>query len=202
MLNFLQKTYKKHAFITFGIFALLIGVANVSEGTPMQLAPQSKNPQNESAKSWKKFHSISGNCLLSLPASPEHVKQIMPFPKEGYNLRYDVYISAHENRAVYILLVAPYPPSVNKSYAKTGLERFLNGLLSQHHDNNLIFADLVDVQGHTALDFFIESKGIYFKGRAIMAENTLYLLAMECSAVNYLEHNFNHFINSFELVKQ
>ena len=45
------------------------------------------------------------------------------------------------------------------------------------------------------------AKGVYFKGRAIMAENHLYLLAMECDVSNYQEGNFNHFINSFELVK-
>ena len=81
------------------------------------------------------------------------------------------------------------------------LESFLNGLVTQHPDNTLIFADLTEVNGHKALDFFIESKGVYFKGRAIMAENNLYLLAMECEVTNYKEGNFNYFINSFELIK-
>jgi len=73
--------------------------------------------------------------------------------------------------------------------------------VTQNHDNELIFADLINVQGHKALDFFIKSKGVYFKGRAIMAENNLYLLAMECEQNNYLEMHYTHFIESFELVK-
>jgi len=196
MLKFLKKQCIKHAFIIFGTMILFIGAPNSSIGAPIQMNSSVKN-----AIKWKQFHSTSGKCVLALPTSPEHVRQIMPFPSEGYNLRYDVYISADEKKAVYMLLIAQYPPFINESHAKTGLERFLTGLVTQNHDNNLIFADLTDVQGHTALDFFIESKGVYFKGRAIMAENNLYLLAMECNMDNYLEHCFNYFINSFELVK-
>ena len=116
-------------------------------------------------------------------------------------MRYDVYVSAHEKKAVYMMLIAQYPPFINETHAEMSLESFLNGLVTQNHDNKLIFADLVQVQGHKALDFFIESQGMYFKGRAIMAENHLYLLAMECDVKNYLENHFNHFINSFELIK-
>ena len=154
-----------------------------------------------SLASWQKFHSVPGKCSVSFPNQPEHVKQIMPFPEEGYELRYDVYVSAFERKAVYMVLVAEYPPYIDESYAELSLETFLNGLVTQNHGNKLLFADLVEVQGFKALDFFIQSKGVYFKGRAIMAKNTLYLLAMECEVHNYLEEHYNHFIQSFEFIK-
>jgi len=201
MLGFFKKGLKKQAFAALGTLILSTGVPSFIGEAPIKMAVQSKNPQIENSSSWKKFHSVHGKCLVSLPESPEHVKQMMPFPEEGYNLRYDVYVSAHEQKAIYMLLIAQYPPFINESHAEMSLESFLNGLVTQNHDNNLIFADLIEVQGHKALDFFIESKGVYFKGRAIMAENNLYLLAMECNVNNYLENHFNHFINSFELIK-
>lgn len=201
MLGFFKKGLKKQAFAALGTLILSTGAPSFIGGAPIKMAVQPKNPQIENSASWKKFHSVHGKCLVSLPESPEHVKQMMPFPEEGYNLRYDVYVSAHEQKAIYMLLIAQYPPFINESHAEMSLESFLNGLVTQNHDNNLIFADLIEVQGHKALDFFIESKGVYFKGRAIMAENNLYLLAMECNVNNYLENHFNHFINSFELIK-
>ena len=201
MLGFFKKGLKKQAFAALGTLILSTGAPSFIGGAPIKMAVQPKNPQIENSDSWKKFHSVHGKCLVSLPESPEHVKQMMPFPEEGYNLRYDVYVSAHEQKAIYMLLIAQYPPFINESHAEMSLESFLNGLVTQNHDNNLIFADLIEVQGHKALDFFIESKGVYFKGRAIMAENNLYLLAMECNVNNYLENHFNHFINSFELIK-
>ncbi|QVL56874.1 MAG: hypothetical protein KFB93_05680 [Simkaniaceae bacterium] len=191
------KLFKKQALATFG--AIFLTAATIG-GAPIKLTDK-QMPKIETVSSWKKFHSVHGKCMVSLPESPEHVKQMMPFPEQGYNLRYDVYVSAHEKKAVYMMLIAQYPPFINESHAEMSLESFLNGLVTQNHDNELIFADLVTVQGHKALDFFIKSKGVYFKGRAIMAENNLYLLAMECDQNNYLELTYNHFIESFELVK-
>ena len=49
------------------------------------------------------------------------------------------------------------------------------------------------------MDFFIQSDQIYFKGRAVQANNTLYLLAMECEVVNYSEDHCQYFIESFQL---
>lgn len=191
------KLFKKRALATFG--AIFLTTASVG-GASIQLA-NTQAPRIDTVSDWTKFHSVHGKCMVSLPESPEHVKQMMPFPEQGYNLRYDVYVSAHEKKAIYMMLIAEYPPFINETHAEMSLESFLNGLVTQNHDNELIFADLVNVQGHKALDFFVKSKGVYFKGRAIMAENNLYLLAMECDQKNYLELNYNHFIESFELVK-
>ena len=179
--------------------AIFLAVLGFQQGSA-QLIHQT-NLRVDAPASWKKFHSVQGKCQVSLPEAPEHVKQMMPFPEQGYNLRYDVYISAHEKKAVYMMLIAQYPPFINESHADMSLESFLNGLVRQNEGGELIFADLVNVQGHKALDFFVQSKGVYFKGRAIMAQNSLYLLAMECNENNYLDHHYNHFISSFELIR-
>ena len=151
---------------------------------------------------WKRFHSVSGNCSISLPTSPEHVQQVMPVAEGGYKLRYDVYVSAFERKAVYMMLVAQYPEEIGNIYTELSLENILNGLLMQNQKNKLLFADLVEVDGYKALDFFIEAKGIYFKGRVLVAKNNLYLLAMECAKQNYFEGHYNHFINSFKLLNK
>lgn len=197
MLSFIKKGLRKQALATISAVLLCCGIS-----APVNLAVHTtKVAKIQSINSWKRFHSVPGKCRVSLPDAPEHVKQIMPLPEEGYDLRYDVYVSAFERKAVYMMLVAQYPPFINDSYAELSLESFLNGLITQNHDNKLIFADIIEVQGHKALDFFIDSKGVYFKGRAVMANNNLYLLAMECEQKNYLEEHFNHFINSFEIIK-
>ncbi|MBF5059468.1 hypothetical protein [Candidatus Neptunochlamydia vexilliferae] len=191
--------FRKKALAMTGAVLLMGGSFQTALAAPVHLV--ARNQKQEEAVSWKKFHSVYGKCMVSLPSSPEHVKQVMPFPEEGYNLRYDVYVAAHEKKAVYMMLIAQYPPFVTEEHAEMSLESFLNGLVTQNHDNELIFADLTTVHGHKALDFFIQSKEVYFKGRVIMAENQLYLLAMECDVKHYQESNFNHFISSFELVK-
>lgn len=148
---------------------------------------------------WQDFHSVQGKCSVSLPQVPEHVSQMLPVPEEGYNLKYDVYVSPHQQKAVYMMLIAQYPDYVDEQYADQGLESFLNGILSQNPNNQLVFADITEVQGHKALDFFIETDGVFFKGRAVMAQNNLYLLAMECQKAQYEDAHFAHFIESFKL---
>jgi len=40
---------------------------------------------------------------------------------------------------------------------------------------------------------------VYFKGRALMIKNSLYLTAMECEIQNNDEAHFKQFIDSFKL---
>ncbi len=200
MLKLFQNRAQKKVLATIGVLALFCSsVGALSRTQPLLTLKSEIKGKISNVEGWKRFHSIPGSCSISLPESPEHVKQIMPFSEEGYDLRYDVYVSAFERKAVYLLLVAQYPPFFDESQADMGLESFLNGLLQQNPENNLIFADLTKVQGHKALDFFIQSKKVYFRGRAVMANNNLYLLAMECNQKNYFEDHFNYFINSFQL---
>jgi hypothetical protein len=202
MFNVFKKGFCAKTFASAGVFALLCSSAIESfGGASPSLSVKKTQAQTAAVESWRRFHSVQGECSISLPTSPEHVKQIMPLSDEGHHLRYDVYVSAHERKAVYMLLVAQYPPFVNESQAEMSLESFLNGLITQSPENRLVFADLTEVQGYKALDFFIQARGTYFKGRAVMANNNLYLLAMECDGKNYLEDHFKHFITSFELKK-
>ncbi|MDN3508035.1 MAG: hypothetical protein P0S94_03855 [Simkaniaceae bacterium] len=150
--------------------------------------------------SWKRCISGPGKCEIAFPQTPEHVRQTMPVPEEDYNMSYDVYVASHEsNKGVFMVLIAQYPEFVNEDYAELSLESFLNGILTQHPNNQLVFADMIEVQGHTGMDFFIKTQGVYFKGRAVMAGSNLYLLANECEQSAYHDGDFNYFINSFNL---
>jgi hypothetical protein len=163
-------------------------------------ADQTRLSQIEFEK-WQNFHSVPGRCKISFPEAPEHMHQTMSLDSDQSDLKYDVYVAAQEKEAVYMVLIAQYPDFVEDTYAELSLESFLNGILKQNPQNQLIFADLVDVQGYKGLDFFIRSNGVYFKGRTVMAKNNLYLLAMECEMNKYKEHHFDYFINSFEILK-
>jgi len=146
---------------------------------------------------WKTTHSLKGNCQVAFPTAPEHMRQQMPLPEGGGTLKYDVYVSGLEKEAVFMVLIAEYPSLIGNQYAEMSLEGFLNGILTQNPKNKLLFADLIEVDGHKALDFFIQTGEVYFKGRAIMANNSLYLLAMECDETKYVEDHYLQFISSF-----
>ena len=150
---------------------------------------------------WQEFKTVCGKCKMKFPKNPDHLSEKMRLAQEGYDLKYDAYISAADQQTIYLLLIAQYPEFVDQSYAKMSLESFLNGILTHNPNNQLIFADLSLVDGHEALDFFIRTGGVYFKGRALMVKNSLYLMAMECEVQNYDEASYNTFVTSFKLAK-
>lgn len=151
---------------------------------------------------WNEFHSVVGKCTLRFPVNPEHISEKMSVAEEGYDLKYDAYIATQDKKNVYMLLIAQYPAFVDQSLAQASLEGFLNGILSNNPGNQLLFADMLLVDGNQAMDFFIRTGGIYFKGRAIMVKNQLYLMAMECEVQNYDEARYNYFVTSFKFNKQ
>lgn len=186
----------------------LLGVTSVILASPFHLSAQMSNvvsaaqPASKvTVKNWQDFHSEPGRCKVKFPAHPEHVSEKMAMPEEGYDLKYDAYISSTDPKTIFMLLIAQYPDFVDEKFAHMSLEAFLNGILTHNPGNQLIFADLVLVQGHEALDFFIRSGSVYFKGRAMMVKNSLYLVAMECEVQNYEEIHYNTFVNSFILNK-
>ena len=136
---------------------------------------------------------------MMFPADPEHISEKLMMPDQGFELKYDAYISASEKQAVFMLLIAQYPEFVDETYAQMSLEGFLNGILTHNPGNQLLFADLVLVQGHEGIDFFIRTGNVYFKGRAVMVKNSLYLMAMECEIPQYDEIRYSEFVNSFKL---
>ena len=191
---------KDQGLMTF-VLVVCLGFSHLS-GIETQNVATTPAPKVQEKLDWKKFHSVPGKCKVAFPQTPEHVKQVMTLEEDNYNMQYDVYVSTENNKeAVYMVLIAQYPPYVNESCAELSLECFLNGILTQNPTNELVFADLIDVQGHKGMDFFVKSKGMYFKGRAIMSGSNLYLVAMECEEAQYKESRFHYFINSFELVK-
>lgn len=166
------------------------------------IVKENKLSENIAAtQSWQEFRSVCGKCKMKFPKNPDHVSEKMRLSQEGFDLKYDAYISAADQQTIYLLLIAQYPEFVDESYAKTSLESFLNGILTHNPNNQLIFADLSLVDGHEALDFFIRTGAVYFKGRALMVKNSLYLMAMECEIQNYDEASYNTFVSSFKLSK-
>jgi hypothetical protein len=184
--------FAKFAFaLVLGLMApSMVHTAPKKEDSSPQVTSR---PQNK----WQEFYAQSGNCSVKLPTMPEHVSERLKMPDSQYELKYDAYISDLNQNSVYMLLIAQYPDHVDQSYAQSSLEAFLNGILSYNPANQLVFADLTLVNGNEALDFFIRAGAVYFRGRAMLIKNSLYLMAMECEAPSYDEGVYNQFVSSF-----
>jgi hypothetical protein len=191
----MKKGLKK--FVALSMATLVVPFASVHADVGAK-SEESSSVVLVANANWKEFHSVVGRCTLKFPAAPEHISEKMSVPEAGYDLKYDAYISSLDKKSVYMLLIAEYPDFVDQSLAQASLEGFLNGILANNPGNQLLFADMLLVDGKPALDFFIRTGGVYFKGRAIMVKNQLYLMAMECEVQNYDEIRYNYFVSSLQ----
>ena len=186
-------------------FAMGLGLILVAQPVSAKVLDSSLFSHSKVASSertfdnWKRVRSVEGRCSATFPRVPEYLQQKMPMKGQDNDLQYYVYVADHQRKEVFMVLIAQYPGEVNQEHAPKNLEHFLNTLIAQNHKNRLLFADLVDVQGYPGMDFHIRTDQVYFKGRVIQKNSTLYLLAMECEIPNYQEDHFNYFIKSFEL---
>lgn len=168
--------------------------------SPLGFSAESKANKAAVSKDWNKIESKQGKCSMHFPNEAEHVSETMKIDEEGTELKYDAYIAAATNaETVFMLLIAEYPDFVDEEFAQMSLEAFLNGILTHGASTQLLFADLVLVQGHQGMDFFIRNGANYFKGRALMVKNQLYLMAMECKVADYDEAHYDKFVSSFLL---
>lgn len=149
--------------------------------------------------SWQKIFAKSGECHISFPSEPQMIQQTLPLADGINRLSYDVYLAPHEEKGVFLLLIATYPMPLSGGHEVAGLEGLLNGIVNHNPENELIFADLVELLGHPAMNFLVEGGSSYFRGHALMVGNKLYLIAMEGHKGQMDEAIYARFLQSFKL---
>ncbi len=151
--------------------------------------------------SWEKFYSVEGKCEILFPSKPEHIKQIVALNDLNSYMNYDVYLSTLEDQnTICMMIVVDFPMKIDENKELQSLESFLNGMLNhQKEKKHLILADFTTFNDLNALDFIVENQNRYFKGKAIICESKMYLIAMEYDSCLNLDATFNKFIKSFHL---
>lgn len=148
---------------------------------------------------WSPVFCKSGQCSISFPTKPQIVQQNLPLAESGHKLSYEIYLSPHEDKGIFLLLIATYPVPLSGGHEIAGLEGLLSGIVKHHAENKLVFADLIEFQDHPTIQFLVEGKSNYFRGHAFMVDNKLYLIAMEGLKGKIDEKAYVKFLNSFIL---
>lgn len=150
---------------------------------------------------WKKIFTKSGECQIAFPTQPQMIQQTLPLADGVNRLSYDVYLAPHEEKGVFLLLIATYPMPLSGGHEVAGLEGLLSGIVNHNPENELVYADLVELLGHPAMSFLVKGGNSYFRGQALMVGNKLYLIAMEGIKDQMDEKVFTQFCKSFKLSK-
>jgi len=156
-----------------------------------------------SSFSWEKFYSIEGKCEVLFPNKPEHMRQVIPVKDLSSYMNYDVYLSTlDDEESICMMIIVDFPAKIDSDKELQSLEGFLNGIINHRDEKKLISADFTTFENLNALDFVVEDQNRYFKGKTIIHENKMYLIAMEYDSHLDLDISFNKYIESFHLKNQ
>ncbi len=173
-------------FLAFSLFAFHVFFRSVAHAEP-------------ASQGWKKIFAESGECHISFPSAPQMIQQTLPLADGVNRLSYDVYLAPHEDKGVFLLLIATYPAPMAGGHEVAGLEGLLSGIVNHNPENRLVYAEMKELLGHPAMNFLVEGSGSYFRGQAIMVGNKLYLIAMEGVKGHMDETVYSRFLKSFKL---
>ena len=146
---------------------------------------------------WEKFHSINGSCSIDFPQKPHFSHKVILF-KDYTFISYDLYLSELNQNAICMMIVAVYPEIINFDEQNDALEAFLNGIVSQNNDKKIISADFSEFKDLNSLEFLVQDTDRFFKGRAIIKNEKLYLISMEYDKDIDIEKSFKSYLNSLE----
>lgn len=152
------------------------------------------------ASTWRQVNTLTGDCSIAFPAMPKLMQQSIPVSEQGHKLNYDIYLAPLNDKSLCLLLVATYPYALRGGHELAGVEGLLNGILGQNPENKLIYANIIDKNGHPAVDFLVQSSSTFFRGQALMVGNKLYLMAIEGILGELNDDDFSHFAESFTLL--
>lgn len=155
----------------------------------------------DTGPAWKQIYAKGGDCFISFPSPPQMLSQALDLP-EGQKLIYDVYLAPFETKGVFLLLVATYPSELLKGHEIAGVEGLLQGIINHHPENALVFSEMTEINGHSAMTFLVQNGQSYFRGQALMVGNKLFLIAMEGKKEFLEENTFLQFVKSFQLLKK
>lgn len=153
-----------------------------------------------SGSNWKSLTEPKNSFSVSFPTEPEHIEQRIDIPRSDLSISYNTYISEPNEDAVYVVSVWNYPSEIDMSKPEVNLQDGFSGMLSALPGSEVVSMQKGEQQGFKTLDFLVKNDDIFFQGRLILVYNTLYQVFAVYKEEVMLTQDYNHFINSFQLI--
>lgn len=151
---------------------------------------------------WREFISAIGRFKVQFPAEPQSADEELPVPDSQLVLKYNMYVSEEQGGGTFMVSLITYPEGLDTSKQENMLENVMNEMVKANPENRLRSLEFHDFQGHTALDFLIESPEVIINSRSFVVDKRLYLLTVIAKTKQYSADKFLYFINSFEFIEK
>lgn len=163
---------------------------------------ESESREKRNLATWKVFTPRSQLFKVSFPHKPQYAKDFIAIPNSDEKRRYDMYASEKVDGSLFLINVITYPSEVNTDPAEEILRQNIDELMHNKPDNRLTHMEKSSFDNLHAFDFTIENSDFFVEGKAILDGHIVYMLTYTTRDDNFDPEEYQHFINSFHLLRK
>lgn len=186
------------AFLILGIIYLASDIKDAYKVIPISSNPTMEVP---AFADWRSFNAPSERFKVDLPAPPQYAKQAVPIPGTDTNRSYEMYVSEKLDGSIFMISLITYPEGLNMDPAQL-LHDSVDEMITTKPGNKLTSIHDSMFQNHRSVDFRIDNPKFIVAGKAFLVERTVYLLTYVASRSNFTIGEYDHFIDSFDLLSK
>lgn len=197
----MYKTFVISAFVVLMAAIILLGsdLKNAYKLLPGSTSPTMPAPPPYA--DWREFVARSGKFKVLLPAVPQYAKEAVDIPNMNKKRQYEMYVSEKINGTIFLISLITYPSDVDTSNTQEMLHGIVEEMMGSKPGNQLISEKAETFDHYPATDFSIRNKETNIQGKAFMINKTIYLLTYIAKKADFEEGEYQHFIDSFQLLK-
>lgn len=158
--------------------------------------------ESENFSTWKEFVPRSKLFQVLLPSQPQYAKDIVDVPGTDQKRRYDMYASEKIDGTLFLISVITYPPEVNTSFSEDIIKQTIDELRRSKPDNKLTKLEDNTFKEQRSFDFSLDSGAFHVEGKVFMVGKIVYVLSYITRLNEFDPTEYQHFIDSFELLNK
>lgn len=182
------------------ILYLFLGIATIGILSSVVLA--SLTTAREKGKAalaqsadWITYNSVKDNFSILFPRYPT-ISSDSGTNKANLTYTYNSY-SSQKEKEDFLVIKYMYQNEIDTSHPDSMLESGVNAFVNGTN-GNIISSNFTYSNSYRALDFYSKTADMYFKGRLILVDQSVYLIVMDYP-LNDSDINYQKFINSFKI---
>ncbi|MEI8366521.1 MAG: hypothetical protein WCF65_08925 [Parachlamydiaceae bacterium] len=189
--------------LLIGLLIVIAGILmfrNYSQHAPSsEPLPLATMPGNEKNSNWREFISISGHFKVMLPVMPQHVSDRILDPNTKELRKYETFIAASDGGEAFMISAITFTHSVEEEKGGDSLKAVINDVVARNKINKLNAMSQGRLRTFQTFDFSISSGDRQIEGKVFAKGSTVYLLSMINLSDRFNSHDFDTFVNSFEI---
>lgn len=153
---------------------------------------------NPAFQNWVDYNPPSKKFTSKFPSSPQHATDKALDSKTKEHKQYEMYISESNGR-VFMISVISFLSHDKSNDGENVLKSIVDSMVSSNPGNKLEKIQIGSYQGKKDMDFLITNPSYAISGRALFADNQVYVLSVLSKTVEESKSDFDYFTKSFKI---